>query len=102
MNPVAALYGWFNENKDYLLSSCSELEFKDSGRGSACVNLETETYIISVCAWDHACCLDIQVMEVKSEEISFPHMGDCPSIEEFKGHLKDFGNWLKEESSKNA
>lgn len=102
MNPVAVLYGWFNENKEYLLSSCSELEFKDSGRGSACVNLETEAHIVSVCAWDHARCLDIQIMEVKSEEVSFLHMGDCASIEEFKGHLKYFSNWLKGEPAENA
>lgn len=99
MSPVALLYDWFNENKDYFLSSCSELEFKDSGRGSACVNLGTETHIVSVCAWDHACCLDIQVMEVKSEETSFPHMGDCASIEEFNRLLKDFGAWFKRQSS---
>lgn len=99
MNPVLELYSWFNENKEYFVTSCRNVEFKDSGRGSACVNLETERYIISVCAWDHACCLDIQVMEVKSEESRFPHMGDCESIDEFKGYLKDFSAWLKWESS---
>jgi len=102
MNPVTALYGWFNDNNAYFLSSFSELEFKDSGRGSACVNLESETHIVSVCAWNHACCLDIQVMEVKSEEASYPHMGDCASIEEFKSHLEDFSARLKKESSENA
>ena len=102
VSPVLELYCWFNENKDCFLSSCDDLEFKDSGRGSACVNLETKKYIVSICAWDHACCLDIQVMVIESEKSSFPHTGDCTSIEEFKNYLKNFTIWFKKETSKNA
>ncbi|RUO36100.1 hypothetical protein CWE13_09505 [Aliidiomarina shirensis] len=97
MNPVAILHRWFNENNDYFISICSELKFKDSGREAACVDLETRTHIISICSWNRVLCLDIQITEIESEESSFPHTGECESIEEFKGHLARVLWWLKTE-----
>ena len=89
MSSTTTLHSWFNKNKEYLASNCNELEFKDSGRGSACINLETKKYIISICAWDHAYCLDIEVLDLKTEQSNFLHVGSCASILEFKEYLKE-------------
>ena len=102
MNPVAVLYSWFRENRELFISSGAELEFRDSGHGSGYVRLETDFYMMELCAWDHASCLDIQIIEVKSEESSFPHTGDCESINEFKNHLNEFLVWFKCEVGENA
>lgn len=92
---VSELYAWFKKNQEYFISTNMDLNFKDTGRNSASVNLECETYIMQLCAWDHASCLDIQTMDCKTEEISFPHTGDCNSKEEFKEILNDFLIWHK-------
>jgi len=102
MIPVAVLNSWYVENKDIFVSRCNEHEFDDSGRGSAEVTLETERYIVSLCAWDHNCCLDIQVLEIRSEESNFLHTGECPSIAEFKEHLNRFSVWFNNEAKENA
>ena len=102
MNPVAVLYSWFQEYKELFVTSGAELDFKDSGRGSGCVRLETDVYLMELSAWDHAFCLDIQIIEVKSEESSFHHSGGCESIDEFKQHLNEFLIWFKGAVVKNA
>ena len=102
MNAVAALYSWFQENRETLISSSAELEFKDTGRGSGSVRLETKTYIIDLSAWDHAISLDIQVIEVKTEVSRFLYTGECGSIEEFGNHLNEFLIWFKREVIENA
>lgn len=102
MSPVAVLYSWFQANKELFISIGSELEFKDSGRGSGYVRLETESYLIELAAWDRAICLDIQFIEVKSEETHFPHTGYCESIEEFENQLNEFLVWFRREAINNA
>lgn len=102
LNPVEILYSWFQENNELFVASCTKLEFKDTGRGSGRVLLESEFYIMDLCAWNHAICLDIQILEVESEESSFPHTGDCETIIEFKNHLNEFLVWFKSKVGKNA
>ncbi len=102
MNPVNTLYSWFQDNKELFISCGAELEFKDTGRNSAYVRLETISHMMELCAWDHACCLDIQIVEIESEKSIFPHTGDCESINEFKEHLKTFIIWFKGEFKQSA
>ncbi len=93
MGAIAILYEWFQENKGLFISLETELEFRDSGHGSACVRLESKTHLVELCAWDHASCLDIQIIEKATEESVYPHTGSCESIMEFKGYLNDFIVW---------
>ena len=55
---VLTLYEWFKDNKAEFIARNAELEFKDSGHGSAYVRLETKAYLAELSAWDHASCLD--------------------------------------------
>ncbi|MFV1985345.1 MAG: hypothetical protein ACC657_17490, partial [Thiohalomonadales bacterium] len=87
---VTKLYDWFEVNKKLFISNGAELEFKDSGQGSAYVRLETQEYMYEVIVWDHASCLNSQILEVKSEQSTFLHEGSCDSIESFKEYLNDF------------
>lgn len=92
---VSTLYDWFKQNQDYFIGAEMELEFKDAGRNSACVTLECDSHIMQLCAWNHASCLDIQIMDVATEESTLPHTGDCSSREEFEAQLNEFLNWHK-------
>ncbi len=102
MNAVALLYKWFQSNTDLFIRAGAELEFRDSGHGSAYVRLETKTYMMELCAWDHATCLNVQIIDIKTEESSFPHEGSCDSIEMFEQHLNEFIEWFQNEATKNT
>jgi hypothetical protein len=41
------------------------------------VRLESERYLAEICSWDHASCLDIQIIELGTKESIFPHVGEC-------------------------
>lgn len=99
MNSVAILYAWFHENKQMFISCCAQLEFKDSGRGSAYVRLETDFHIMELCAWDNLFCLDIQIIEIETENSNFLHMGACESLDELKEHLNRFVAFFKANSN---
>jgi hypothetical protein len=99
---VSFLKSWFEKNDDFFKNNDAASEFKDSGHGSANVRLETARHLIEVSAWDHASCLDIQILEVKSEESTFPHMRECETKSVFECHLQDFIQWFKDEYEPNA
>lgn len=102
MSPVEELYHWFKTHQDLFSANCGEIEFKDFGRGSAKVFLDAGNLMISVSAWNNAFCLDIEILEVETENCQFPHVGDCESIKEFQRHLGEFLTWFKQNVAKNA
>jgi len=91
---VTELYDWFKINKKLFMSYDAEIEFRDSGHGSAYVRLETQKYMYEVIVWDHASCLNSQILEIKSEQSTFLHEGSCESIKSFKEYLKEFINYF--------
>ncbi len=93
---VHVLYEWFKDKKEEFVARSTELEFKDSGHGSAYVRLETKAYLAEVTAWDHASCLDIQIIDLKKDESTFPHTGECESKKIFVSHLKGFDKWFQQ------
>jgi len=92
---VHVLYEWFKGKKEELIAKNAELEFKDSGYGSAYIRIETKAYLAELSTWDHASCLDIQIINLKTDESTFPHAGECESKEIFENHLKDFEKWFQ-------
>ena len=102
LGAVALLYEWFRENKEMLDSLETEPEFRESGRDSACVRIESKTHLMELCAWDHASCLDIQIVNKATEESVFPHAGECESLTEFKRLLNGFIGWFRSEAPKST
>lgn len=90
---VSELERWFNTHEEFFWKA-GAVEYKDSGRGSARVVIETEQYLIDICAWDHASCLDIQILEIETEASTFPHVGDCGTKSEFSNYLNLFTEWF--------
>jgi hypothetical protein len=92
---VDTLRGWLEKNRFSFESHQTTFEFKDSGHGSANVQLDTGAYLVDVSAWNHASCLDIQIFDIKTEDSIFPHVGDCASKAEFELHLAELIAWYK-------
>jgi hypothetical protein len=92
---VDTLRDWLNQNRSAFENYKTTFEFKDSGHGSANVQLDTGAYLVDVSAWNHASCLDIQILDIKTEESIFPHVGDCASKSEFERHLAELIVWYK-------
>jgi hypothetical protein len=87
---VSALYEWFSSVKTIFIEKGAKIKFTDTGHGSASVSVETKSYLMEVLVWDYASCLDSQIMEVASGNISYPHTGQCGSREEFEFQLQEF------------
>lgn len=93
---VAYLKTWFQEHQGLFSNRRMNPEFKDSGHGSAYVRLDSTRYMAEICVWDHASCLDVQILEKSTEESTFPHVGECKTKVDFEYELSKFLDWLKD------
>ncbi|MBX7228727.1 MAG: hypothetical protein K1X48_03855 [Burkholderiaceae bacterium] len=102
MHAVFLLKCWFEQNQDFFKAYKLIATLKDSTPGVANVTLETEHYLLDINAWNHGTCLDIQILELKSEISVFPHVGECETLSIFQDHLQQLIAWLKNKSQKNS
>jgi hypothetical protein len=58
--------------------------------------LETPELLVDVTAWDHACCLDILVLEKASGNTVFSEAGSCETTSGLKVRLLSLASWLKD------
>jgi len=99
---IETLRNWHRTNEALFQKHCVSQVFNDTGHGSAAVRLETENYLVELTAWNHASCLDIQILEMASEKSTFPTVGDCESKAVFENHLLSFMEWFNSEMSSKA
>jgi hypothetical protein len=92
---VALLKDWFQEHHGLFNSKKIKSELKDTGHGSALVRFESTKYMAEVCVWDHASCMDAQILEISTEKSTFPHVGECTTRTEFESELSKFLDWVK-------
>jgi hypothetical protein len=90
---VSELERWFKAHEEYF-EKTGAVRYKDSGMGSATVRIETKKYLIDISAWDHATCLDIQILEIETAASTFPHVGDCETKSEFLKRLNLLTEWF--------
>lgn len=62
LEPVPFLKKWFKYSLEVISSKYSEMEFKDSGHGSAYLDLDTDSHISRITVWNHARCIEIPVL----------------------------------------
>jgi hypothetical protein len=98
---VDTLKEWHNNNLAVLSSMGAESVFESWG-DKAEIRVDSEQYLSSICAWDHASCLDIISLDVKSEEQTYPTAGPCSDRAEFLQHLDDYLTWLSSEYGNGA
>jgi hypothetical protein len=72
----------------------------DSPSQTLVVWFQTPEFLIEICVWDHACCLNIEAMNVKTEKADFYVEGPCKHISDLTERLNAFLSWY--ESSKKS
>ncbi len=94
---VATLYKWFQENVAKFKSKKAQIEFRDAGDGRAYVRVDTGTYMSELLVKDKGSHLDIERIDMDTDESTFPQIGECESQEEFEQHLAEFVEWFETE-----
>jgi hypothetical protein len=64
---------------------------------SFCINawFETSNYIIDICAWDNAFCLDIEALNIATEKTDFCVAGPCENGKALIHRLEMFLQWIE-------
>jgi hypothetical protein len=57
---------------------------------------ETTQFLVDISVWDHACCLDVQVLEESSDTIVFGEAGSWGNETGLAARLDSFKSWLTE------
>ena len=91
---VSRLKEWLQESEALLARKSFHVEFKDTGQGSACVDIDTDKYITRLTAWDHMACLNIEILEIESENGKYLAEGSNDTMEEFNTRLGLYTKWL--------
>lgn len=93
---VPILYDWFKNNVGRFKSKKAQIEFRDSGAGSAYVRVDTQTHMTEIIVWDEIFRLNSEIINLDTDETTFPHTGDCESQADFEQQLEDYLTWLDE------
>jgi hypothetical protein len=101
MNSAEYLEFWYKSNADYLSRQCerfciSRAEFEG---GASQIELDLGKYVSVITAWNNEYCMDIEIVNMETEEASFPVHGPCGSLNSFINRLDNHFAWIKEVSS---
>lgn len=77
----------------------AEIEFKTAGlkNGTCGYFIISKEYLIDICAWDNANCLDIMVFlnDKATEGFLWAVAGPCDCIEDFESRYRQLISWLE-------
>lgn len=91
---VPILYDWFKKNVGRFKARKAQIEFRDSGLGSAYVRVDTANYMTEIIVWDEIFRLNSEIIDMDTDETTFPHTGDCESQADFEQQLESFIDWF--------
>ena len=94
---VKTLYKWFQENAEMFRKKKAQIEFRDAGDGRAYVRVDTAAYMSELLVKDKDSHIDIENIDMDTDESSFPHIGSCETKADFENQLENFINWFEEE-----
>jgi hypothetical protein len=90
---------WLAENQDRLGLSRLKLDRTELPAKILSAWFETLRYRIDITAWDHACCLDILVLEQTTDNLVFSEAGSCEDVAGLSNRLCLFSAWLSSHES---
>lgn len=96
---VTSLYKWFQENAAKFKAKKAEIEFRDAGDGRAYVRVDTPFYMSELLVKDKGSHLDIERIDMDTDESTFPRVGECESQAEFDERLAEFVEWFDTENT---
>ena len=94
---------WLTANRGELGGTDHTSKWSEEYSRSFCAEFETPKYLIQLCAWDHACCLDIQALNKATGSDDYIVAGDCDGVTGLSARLNTFLQWLNaNEPNRNA
>jgi hypothetical protein len=84
---------WLALNENRLGFKEIKLERNELPAKTLAVWYEAPGYLIVICVWDHAYCLDILVIEESSGSFVFSEAGSCGGTTGLLERLTSFSNW---------
>ena len=98
---LSYLQEWASSNRNFFASRGIEAIYKPQNTGSGNLRFQFTDYLVDICAWNNAICLDIQIIHIPSEKVSFPTTGPCETEENFKERLDELYAFIENNSEKN-
>ena len=86
--------GWLALNHKRLGLKQIKLQRSELPAKTLSVWYEAPGYLIDICAWDHAYCLDILVIEQSSDSFVFSEAGSCGNTTGLLERLTSFSKWV--------
>ena len=94
---------WIAAHRDELGGRNHTSQWREEFSRAFYAEFETPRYLIQLCAWDHACCLDIQALNKATGSYDHLVAGDCDDIAGLRQRLDGFLLWLNaNEPDRNA
>jgi len=86
---------WLATSQHRIGSAPTKFERHETPAKTLGVRFSTPKYLIDICAWDHAFCLDIVVLSQNTGETEYCVAGSCEDISGLTRRLDDFLLWLE-------
>jgi len=85
---------WISIHQDAIGSAPIKFERREKPARTLVVWFETPKYLIDISAWDHACCLDILVLNKETGGTDYIVCGECDGTAGLTQRLGAFLYWL--------
>lgn len=85
---------WTEEQSEFFLDNEIVNLYSSEKPGFGNLRVELPKYLIDVCVWDNANSLDIQIIHLPSENVTFPTTGECASEKVFKEKLDELNVFM--------
>jgi len=90
---ISAFEDWFESNRHVFQRFTLREELADSARRVSNIQIDTPTYMVSLCAWDQGDALEIQIIDLATEKTSIED-GPCSTKGEMLARLDGFLTWF--------
>lgn len=66
-----------------------ESDWRPAGHGAQCVEFWTEHSVVQIVAWDHAYCLDVEILDARTSHGTYLCFGPCDTAQKFQATLNE-------------
>jgi hypothetical protein len=101
--PSDYVAAWITNHRNEIGGTQLRFAWREEYSRMFCAEFETMKYLIQFCAWDHACCLDIQALNKETGGDDYIVAGECNGAAGLYVRLDTFLHWLNiNEQNRNA
>jgi hypothetical protein len=95
--PRDYLKQWFEHNQSIFEQHCIDfkLSLGEEDFAVSVVELDLEKFATNILVWDHSYCIDIEVVNLETDEVLLPVFGPNKSFEDFVDRLNCHLSWVQ-------